>query len=166
MLRYLTAPAWWEMKSFYSAVLRSLTLKAIIVCMSTPNNALAATNDRKLIIRCTRNMFRHSPKSIFTLFSFTRNFEAMPKNSHFCIFSSRNRWRKISGKYMMHFKGIILDQFRLPANTIRVFSGVHLHIVFMSVLKNSVVALSSLYIKAYNASCILWKLLHSINIYI
>ena len=82
----LTVPTWWEIKSFYNAVLRSLTLKSIIVCLQTPNNTLAVANDHKLIIQCMQNTFRHSPKSNFTLFGFTRNFEATPKNPDFLYF--------------------------------------------------------------------------------
>ena len=82
----LTLPTWREIKYFYNAVLRSLTLKSIIVCLQTPNNTLAVANDHKLIIQCTQNTFRHSPKSNFTLYGFTRNFEATPENPHFLYF--------------------------------------------------------------------------------
>ena len=44
----LTVPTWRDIKSFYNAVLRSLTLKSIIVCLQTPNNTLAVANDHKL----------------------------------------------------------------------------------------------------------------------
>ena len=73
-------------KVFLQPVLRSLTLKSIIVCLQTPNSTLAVANDHKLIIQCMQNTFRHSPKSNFTLFRFTRNFEATPKNPHFWYF--------------------------------------------------------------------------------
>ena len=60
-------------------------------------------------------MFRHSPNQFSTIFGFTRNFEAAPKNRHFGVFNSCTQTEENFGQ-LVYLKGNYLG---FHPNTIR-----------------------------------------------